>query len=122
MKSASVMNTQRGITLIGMLVAAIVIVFLAIGGLKIAPAYIEYYKVKKAIVGVAETIGGGTVGQVREAFDRRAAIDDIDVISGKDLDVTKEGNEVVISFAYPKRISLFSNVSVVIDFAASSHN
>ena len=122
MKSASVMNAQRGITLIGMLVAAIVIVFLAIGGLKIAPAYIEYYKVKKAIVGVAETIGGGTVGQVREAFDRRAAIDDIDVISGKDLDVTKEGNEVVISFAYPKRISLFSNVSVVIDFAASSHN
>ena len=122
MKSASVMNTQRGITLIGMLVAAIVIVFLAIGGLKIAPAYIEYYKVKKAIVGVAQTIGGGTVAQVREAFDRRAAIDDIDVISGKDLDVTKEGNELVISFAYPKRISLFSNVSVVIDFAASSNN
>ena len=122
MKSASVMNTQRGITLIGMLIAAIVIVFLAIGGLKIAPAYIEYFKVKKAIVGVAQTIGGGTVAQVREAFDRRAAIDDIDVISGKDLDVTKEGNELVISFAYPKRISLFSNVSVVIDFAASSNN
>jgi len=116
------MNTQRGITLIGMLIAGIVIVIVAIGGLKIAPAYIEYFKVKKAIVGVAQMTSGGTVGQVREAFERRATIDDIDVISAKDLDVTKEGNELVISFAYPKRISLFSNISLVIDFAASSNN
>lgn len=116
------MSKQRGATLFGMLIAGIVIVFVAIGGLKIAPAYIEYFKVKKAIVGIAQTTGRGTVTEVREAFNRRAAIDDIDVIGAKDLDITKEGNELVISFAYPKRISLFSNISVVIDFAASSNN
>jgi hypothetical protein len=44
------------------------------------------------------------------------------VIGPKDLDITKEGNEVVISFAYPKRIPMFGNVNVVIDFAASSNN
>jgi len=105
-----------------MVVMCIVIVIVAIGGLKIAPAYIEYYKVKKAIVGIAQTNSRATVAEVREAFNRRAAIDDIDVISGRDLDVTKEGNDIVISFAYPKRISLFGNVSVVFDFAASSSN
>jgi Tfp pilus assembly major pilin PilA len=115
------MNNQRGITLIGMLIAGIVIVFVAIGGLKIAPAYIEYFKVKKAIVAVAQATGGGTVGQVREAYDRRAAIDDIEVVHARDLEVTKEGNELVVSFAYEKRINLFSNISVVIDFAASSN-
>jgi len=107
---------------LGMLVVGIIIVFVAIGGLKIAPAYIEYFTVKKAIVGVAQTTGKGTVGEVRQAFDRRAQIDDIDVISAKDLEITKEGNDIVISFAYPKRISLFGNVSVVIEFAASSNN
>jgi len=107
---------------LGMLVVGIIIVFVAIGGLKIAPAYIEYFTVKKAIVGVAQTTGKGTVGEVRQAFDRRAQIDDIDVIAGKDLEITKEGNDIVISFAYPKRISLFGNVSVVIEFAASSNN
>ena len=122
MNNGPVMNAQRGITLIGMLIAAIVIVFLAIGGLKIAPAYIEYFKVKKAIVGVAQTAGRGTVAEVRQAYDRRTAIDDIDVVNAKDLDITKEGNELVISFAYSKRIPLFSNISVVIDFAASSNN
>ena len=114
------MKNQRGITLVGMVVVCIVIVLVAIGGLKIAPAYIEYFKVKKAITGIAQT--KGTVQEVRIAFDRRAAIDDIDVIAGRDLEVTKEGNDIVISFAYPRRISLFGNVSVVFDFAASSNN
>jgi len=108
--------------LFGMVVVGIIIVLVVIGGLKIAPAYIEYFTVKKAIVGVAQTTSRGTVAEVRQAFDRRAQIDDIDVIAGKDLEITKEGNEIVISFAYPKRISLFGNVSVVIDFAASSNN
>lgn len=116
------MRNQQGVTLIGMVIVGIIIVFVAIGGMKIAPAYIEYYKVKKAIVGVAQTTSRGTVAEVRAAFDRRAAIDDIDVIAGRDLEVTKEGNEIVISFAYPKRISMFGNVSVLIDFAASSNN
>ncbi len=116
------MRNQRGITLPGMAVICIIIVFVAIGGLKIAPAYIEYFTVKKAIVGVAQTTGKGTVAEVRQGFDRRAQIDDIEVISGKDLEITKEGNDIVISFSYPKRISLFGNVSVVIDFAASSNN
>ena len=121
MKSGSVMNTQRGITLIGMLVAAIIIVFLAIGGLKIAPAYMEYFTAKKAIVAIAQANSAATVAQVREAFDRRSAIDDINVVNARDLEITKEGNEVVISFAYQKKISLFGNVSVLIDFDASSN-
>ncbi len=116
------MKKERGVTLIGMVVASIVVVIVAIGGLKIAPAYIEYYKVKKAIVTIAQANSKGTVAEVRQAFDRRATIDDIDVISGKDLEVTKEGGDLVVSFAYPKRISLFGNVNVVIDFAASSNN
>ena len=116
------MRNQRGITLLGMALICVVIVVVAIGGLKIAPAYIEYFTVKKAIVGVAQTTSKGTVAEVRQAFDRRAQIDDIDVIAAKDLEITKEGNDIVISFSYPKRISLFGNVSVVIEFAASSNN
>jgi len=116
------MKSQRGVTLMGMLVVSIVIVLVAIGGLKIAPAYIEYFKVKKAIVVIAQTNAGGTVADVRRAFDLRAAVDDIDVIAGRDLEVSKEGNELVVSFAYPKRIPMFGNINVVIDFAASSNN
>jgi Tfp pilus assembly major pilin PilA len=116
------MKNQRGVTLIGMVLACIAIVIVAIGGLKIAPAYIEYFTVKKAITAIAQSNPRATVGEVRTAFDRRSAIDNIDVIGPKDLEITKEGNDIVISFSYPKRISLFGNISVVIDFAASSNN
>jgi hypothetical protein len=105
-----------------MLVVGIVIVFVVVGGLKIAPAYIEYFTVKKAIVAIAQSNSRATVAEVRYAFQLRSAIDNIDVIGAKDLDITKEGNEVVISVSYPKRISMFGNVNVVIDFAASSNN
>jgi Tfp pilus assembly protein PilE len=116
------MKNQRGVTLIGMLVACIVIVIVAIGALKIAPAYIEYFTVKKAIVAIARANPSATVADVRYAFQLRSAIDSIDAVGAKDLEVTKEGNEIVVSVSYPKRIPLFGNVSVVIDFSASSNN
>jgi Tfp pilus assembly major pilin PilA len=116
------MRKQRGVTLTGLVVAGMVVVVVAIGGLKIAPAYIEYFKVKKAVTAIAQTTAGTTVAEVRAAFDRRAAIDDIDVITGKDLEVTKEGNELVVSASYSKTIPLFGNISVLINFAASSNN
>lgn len=116
------MRNQQGATLLGMLIVGIIIVFVAIVGLKITPAYIEYYTLKKAIVAIAQSNSRSTVAEVRYAFQLRSAIDNIDVIGAKDLDITKEGNEVVISVAYPKRIPLFGNVNIVIDFAASSNN
>jgi len=114
------MKSQRGLTLMGLLIASVIVVIVAIFGLKIAPAYIEYFKVKKAVMAIAPTSAGATVLEVRQAFDRRAAVDDIDVIGGRDLEVTKEGNEVVVAAAYSKRNPLFANVNVVIDFALSS--
>lgn len=115
------MKKQTGVSLMGMLMICIVLVIVAIGGLKVTPAYLEYMSVKKAVAGIVQ--GGearGTVTDIRRAFDKRAQVDDINVISGTDLEVTKEGNEVVVSFAYPKKVPLFGNVSLYFDFAGSS--
>ncbi len=113
---------QQGVSFVGLLVIAIILVVGAIGGMKVAPAYIEYFAVKKAVAGIVASgeVRNGTVADVRKAFDRRASVDDINVISGADLEVTKEGGELVISFAYPKKIPLFGNLSLLIEFAGSS--
>ncbi|MGB7541296.1 MAG: DUF4845 domain-containing protein [Burkholderiales bacterium] len=117
------MKNQRGLSMWEILVLCIVIVMLAIGGLKVAPAYIEYFKVKKAVTGIVQSgEARGTVNDIRRAFDRRAAIDDIDIIKPQDLEITKEGNEVVISFSYPKKVPLFGNLSLWFDFTGSSNN
>jgi hypothetical protein len=115
------MQNQRGISLVGILFICIVVVLVAVGGLKVTPAYLEYMSVKKAVVGIVQ--GGearGTVADIRRAFDKRAQVDDISVISGTDLEITKEGNDVVVAFAYPKKVPLFANVSLYFDFSGSS--
>ncbi len=113
---------QRGVTMFGLVIVAILVVVGAVGGMKVAPAYIEYFSAKKAAVGIVASgeVRNATVGDIRKAFDRRAGIDNISVISGTDLEITKEGNEVIITFAYPKKIPLFGNISLLIEFAGSS--
>ena len=49
-------------------------------------------------------------------------MDDIDVIAGRDLEISKEGNELIVSANYTKQIPLFGNISIVINFAASNSN
>jgi hypothetical protein len=106
----------------GVLLLLIAIVFVAIIGMKLVPAYIEYFTVKKAVTTMAQSgeLRNATVADVRKAFQSRAAIDDITAVKATDLEITKDGNGIVVGFAYEKRIPLFSNISVLIDFAASS--
>ena len=112
---------QLGLSMTTFLVAAIVLVFGALGGMMVGPAYLEFSKVKKAVAAIAAEGRSSSVGEVQKAFDRRAQIDDINVIAGADLDVTKEGGEVVVSFAYTKKVPLFSNISLTIEFSGASN-
>lgn len=116
------MKRQRGMGFAGVLAILVGIIFLAIIGMKMVPAYLEYFAIKQAVAAI--TSGGqlrnATVADVRKAFELRQAIDDFTSVGPKDLEITKDGNEVVISFAYEKRIPLFYNISILIDFAGSS--
>jgi hypothetical protein len=98
------------------------IVFLAIVGMKVVPAYIEFFTIKKAVAAITQggQLRNATVADVRKAFELRQNIDDFSSVGPKDLEITKDGNEIVVSFAYEKRIPLFSNISLLIDFAGSS--
>jgi ABC-type Na+ efflux pump permease subunit len=108
------------VSLGGLLLLLAVLVIVGIFGMKLIPSYMEFGKAKTAIEAIAREKQGGTVAEIRKAFDARATIDDISAIKATDLDITKEGNQVVISFAYRREIPLFSNLGVYIDFAATS--
>ena len=116
------MNRQKGLGFLGILTVLVLVVLGAIMGMKVVPAVIEYYTIKKAVTGITQSgeLRNATVADVRKAFDRRADIDDFKSISGKDLEITKEGNEIVVSFAYERRVHLFGPVSLVFDFQGSS--
>jgi hypothetical protein len=113
---------QIGMGILGFVLIFAAVILVAVAALKIGPAYSEFSTAKRAIVAIAQggEARGGTVADVRKAFDRRANVDAITVITPQDLEVTKDGSELVISFAYAKKVPLFANVAVCIDFFAST--
>ena len=109
---------QRGLSLIGLLFVGLIVVFLLVIGFKVVPAVTEYIAIEKAIRKVNKD--GATVQQIRREFENYVIIDDIKSISGKDLDITKENDRVVISYAYSYPIPIMDNVRLVIDFSGST--
>ena len=109
---------QKGITLTTVLVWAVIIVVVVACGVKVAPDVIEYYMIMKDAKSVAQDPGmkGASVSEIRNSFSRHAQIDNITSITPQDLDISKEGNEIVLAFAYQKKIPLAGNVSLLIDF------
>lgn len=117
------MKFQRGISLNTLMLGGAVLALLALLAMKALPPWIEYGNAVKAIKGTAGdgSLKDASVKQVRDAYTKRAEMDDVKSIKPEDLDITKEGGELVISFAYEKKVPLFSNVSLVFDFEARSN-
>jgi hypothetical protein len=82
------------------------------------PSFLEYQAALKAINKAKDE---ATVASVRAAFDRYAQVDDIASIRGRDLEVTKNGDQVVVSFNYQKEFHLFGPAWLLLKYAGTSH-
>lgn len=112
---------QAGVSLSGLLTWAVVIAVLALLGMKIIPSVIEYFQIVAAVKAVSNDPGAKTsVAEARKAFERRQTIDDFTSVTSQDLDITKDGGDLVVSFSYEKRIPVVANVSLLIYFEGSS--
>ena len=109
---------QRGLGLVALIVVLAIIVALALFAMKVVPSYLEFRAAKNAIDAIAREKPGASVGDIRRAFENRQAIDDINALKSTDLEITKDSNAVVISFAYRKEVQLFPNVGLYIDYNA----
>lgn len=113
---------QRGLSLLGLLLAAVVIVFVALVGMRVVPSALEYRAIVSAINKIG-TSGATNPREVQVAFDRFAAVDDITSITGKDLLIERgPDGRMLVSFQYEKRIPLFGPASLVIDYQGSNQS
>jgi hypothetical protein len=92
---------QRGLTFLGLLVVGILLALAGVVFAQVVPTYIEYLAVQKAV-------------------DKAATVDNISTIAGKDLEVGKEGNKVVVSFAYERDIHLTGPAYLVMRYQGRS--
>ena len=115
------MRKHRGISLMGTIVTLAVLGFLGVMAAKLLPAYLEYGSVKK-IFATMEQAGQtkGSVREIRYAFDKLNAIEDVKSVRGDDIEVSKEGGETVITATWSVKVPLVYNASACLDFMVTT--
>ena len=114
-----VRSRQRGLSFIGVIVIGLLAVSaFAIGGQSL-PIFLEYQAIQKAANKAA--MEGNTVPEVRASFDRAGAIDNISSVNGQDLEITKNGDKIVVSFKYAREIALVGPAYLVYRFHGQSN-
>ena len=109
-------HAQRGITLIGLLFWAIVVAFVALIIVRVLPTINEYSTIHRAVQQIAKA-APSTVAEARTAFEKQKEIEySISSIGGKDLQVTKENDKLVIRFAYDKEVEIYAPVFLLIKY------
>jgi hypothetical protein len=111
-------GSERGVSLVGLILILAVLGMLVLLGFKILPTYLEYRAISSAII-LAKAAGGGP-REIRSAFDRSASATYITSISGQDLSIDNDGTGMEVSFAYEKKIPLVGPASLVLDYAGST--
>jgi hypothetical protein len=112
-----VRSGQRGISFVGLLFVVGVLACVGVVGAQALPTVIEYQAVLKA---AQKSASGNSVAEVRQIFQKAADIDDIHSITAKELDVSKNGDKVVVKFAYDKEIHMFGPAFLLLKYAGQS--
>ena len=113
-------SRQRGLTLFGLLFWALIIGFAGYMVVRVLPTVTEYLTIQRTVDKIAAE-QPATVAEARAAFDRQKEVEySINAISGKDLQVTKENDRVVLAFAYDKEIPVMGPVYILIKYEGRS--
>ena len=116
------MHQQRGITLTGFLIFAVIFIAALLLGFKIGPAYMEFYTIQKTLRTLAAEPAMKTAsrGEFNSAWNARAGMDNIKAIGYDDVQIEKGGSGIVLSAEYSVRVPLFGNLSALMEFKPRS--
>jgi hypothetical protein len=113
------MRKQRGVTMIGwiFLLAPVAVVLYA--GIRVAPEYLNYYKVITALKETASQFKGEEAinpTTVRGGIDKRFDTGYIDDPKAKDIAITRDESGWVMVADYEKVVPLFGNLHLLMVF------
>ena len=112
-------GNQQGITFIGWVVLLVPVAIVAYGGIRLAPVYLNYMKVSKALQEVAaeardtETIN---TQSLRRGLINRFDIDSVTYPKADQIAFVREGQKWVAEARYEDVAPLFGNLSLLVKF------
>jgi hypothetical protein len=111
-------SRQRGISFLGLVFMASILAMAGVVLAQVFPTAIEYMAVQKAAQKAANE--GQTPAEIRSVFDKASQIDDIKSIASKDLDITKQGDKIVVAYSYQREIHLVGPAFLTLKYEGRS--
>ena len=114
---------QKGITFIGWLFLLVPVAIVGYSAIRLAPIYLTYMKVVKAIDQTAGDFSGDETvnpAAVRSALYRRFDIDSIVSPTVESISVKRDGDQWLISADYEEVAPLFGQVSLLVRFQTAA--
>ena len=110
-------HRQQGMTFIGWLILFGLLGMVVMVGLRLLPAYMEYFKVSAAVESVAEQSTADTSNaELRRAIAARFQVDGVRTINPQDVAVSRQNGVLTLTAAYEYRTPVLGNVDAVVKF------
>jgi hypothetical protein len=116
-----VRNNQAGLTIVGFLLVAAVVVLFAMVGFRVVPSYIEYFSVRKALEDTMRGSGADPNNPLpfRKELERRLQTGYVENVKAAEAIVTRSGSQVRAELAWERRLHMFGNASILLEFEVS---
>lgn len=114
------LHSQRGTSVFGLFLIAVVVGFLALMVLRAFPAVNEYLTIRKAINTIMRN-NPASAADIRTAFDKQTEVEySISTIKGTDLEITQVNDKLKCRYRYNKEIEVFDPVYLLLKFDGSA--
>ena len=122
MKRVTMINRQRGMTMLSWLIVLGVAIFFILIGIKMVPTYIENYSVKQVLANMENdrSVRKMSPQEMRKSFMKRLKINSVYEFDRDWMKITKQKNGNLITVDYEIRKPVAGNVAIVMTFSDSA--
>jgi len=115
-------SRQRGVTMWGMFMISLMVVFFALLLFKLIPPYLQDLKVNAALDSIEKEASGSGMSkpEIIVALRKRFDIDDIDHVDPADITIQRRGVFIVVDIEYEAVVPLVLNISALLEFNHSA--
>lgn len=115
-------SRQRGVTMWGMFMISLMVVFFALLLFKLIPPYLQDLKVNAALDSIEQEASGSGMSkpEIIVALRKRFDIDDIDHVDPADITIQRRGVFIVVDIEYEAVVPLVLNISALLEFNHSA--
>jgi len=112
-------RTQHGLSMIGFLFVAVVVVAVAMIGFRVTPAYVEYFAVQRAMQETLSQMQNiSSAQEFRRAIDGRLNVNYVEAVKASDFEFKKQGNVITATASWERKLHIAGNAYILLEFEA----